>query len=198
MVINMVRELTLKDDLYKAAELIYKTDDFIFPFIFGKQNKAIPIIKKLIALENNDFSYQRIYCMDDMGIQGILIGYDPVEIDSRKENRDFLKSFSLGSMVRLIKKSYIIEPVLDKKDIKGLYIQNICVDERFRGKGIGSSLIDYFFQYAQSKNYNCVFLDVGIKNETAKRLYEKKGFHVISKKMITSIDDGFYRMKKVL
>jgi ribosomal protein S18 acetylase RimI-like enzyme len=197
-VINMVRKLLLNDDLDKVSKLIYKTDDFIFPFIFGKQEKAIPILKKLILLENNDFSHNYIYCMENDGIQGILIGYDPKEIDTKKENRDFLKSFSIGSLVRLVKKGSIIEPVLDKRDIPGLYIQNICVDEDYRGMGIGSSLIEYFFQYAQNNNYSSVFLDVGIKNESAKRLYEKKGFKEFNKKMVAYVNDGFYRMKKTL
>lgn len=191
----MIRQLTESDDLNKVAELIYKTDDLLFPYLFGKQSKGIPKIIGLIKLDNNSFSYKNIICCVDDGVEGILIGYDPSDIDKHLESEDYRKVFKSFDLIRLGLKMLPVKSIMDKKDIAGLYIQNICVDKCHRGKGIGSSLIDYYLEAAKRKNYQSVYLDVAFNNEKAKSLYERKGFTTVNKNKISFLKDGFYRMK---
>lgn len=60
-------------------------------------------------------------------------------------------------------------------DIKTLYLDDLCVDEAERGKGVGRRLYDYVVNYARSIGCYNVTLNVWASNEAAKRFYEKCG-----------------------
>ncbi len=61
-------------------------------------------------------------------------------------------------------------------DIKTLYIDDLCVGEECRGKGVGSSLYRHTLEFAKSSGCYNVTLNVWSCNESAMRFYEKCGF----------------------
>ena len=60
-------------------------------------------------------------------------------------------------------------------DIKTLYIDDLCVDEKTRGKHIGSALFEYVKGYAREIGCYNVTLNVWACNESAKAFYERLG-----------------------
>ena len=60
-------------------------------------------------------------------------------------------------------------------DIRTLYIDDLCVDETIRGKGIGKALYDFVVAYAKKEGYYNLTLNVWACNESALRFYEKMG-----------------------
>ncbi len=56
------------------------------------------------------------------------------------------------------------------------YIYAMVVDERQRGKGYGSALLQHAIQSAREKGLKRVELDSGFPREKAHRFYEKTGF----------------------
>ncbi len=60
-------------------------------------------------------------------------------------------------------------------DIKTLYIDDLCVDESQRGRGIGKALYEYVKQFAKESGCYNVTLNVWALNEPAKRFYESCG-----------------------
>ncbi len=60
-------------------------------------------------------------------------------------------------------------------DIKTLYIDDLCVDERARGKGVGRALYDYVKDYARSIGCYNLTLNVWARNEAALRFYRGLG-----------------------
>ena len=60
-------------------------------------------------------------------------------------------------------------------DIKTLYIDDLCVDEKSRGKHIGSKLFEFVKEFAQNSGCYNVTLNVWSLNENALRFYEKCG-----------------------
>ena len=60
-------------------------------------------------------------------------------------------------------------------DIKTLYIDDLCVDESARGKGVGRVLYDAAVSLAKEKGCYNVTLNVWSCNESALRFYEKLG-----------------------
>ena len=64
------------------------------------------------------------------------------------------------------------------EDIKTLYIDDICVDEKARGKHVGKTLYEYVRDYAQSINCNNITLNVWEGNEPALRFYQNMGMQV--------------------
>ena len=62
------------------------------------------------------------------------------------------------------------------------HILNLCIDPEFRSLGYGDRLLDELLFRARSASVNEIFLEVRPSNETAIRLYRKKGFHQIAER----------------
>ena len=60
-------------------------------------------------------------------------------------------------------------------DIKSLYIDDLCVDEKSRGTHIGKSLYEYVIEYARKSGCYNVTLNVWSCNQNALQFYEKCG-----------------------
>ncbi len=60
-------------------------------------------------------------------------------------------------------------------DIKTLYIDDLCVDEKRRGQHIGKSLYEHVLTYAKEYKFYNVTLNVWSLNESAMRFYEACG-----------------------
>ena len=65
------------------------------------------------------------------------------------------------------------DPVLT--DIKTLYIDDICVHENARGRGVGRALYEYVINYASTNKYYNVTLNVWSCNPGALKFYEAMG-----------------------
>jgi ribosomal-protein-alanine N-acetyltransferase len=63
-----------------------------------------------------------------------------------------------------------VEKILDE-----VHIINMGVDPDYRGKGVGKRLMQHVLN-----DEDVFFLEVRVSNETAKNIYEKYGFKVIS------------------
>ncbi len=59
-----------------------------------------------------------------------------------------------------------------------LYIDDLCVDESARGRGIGKELFQYCLSFAKENACHNVTLNVWNCNESARRFYEKMGMQV--------------------
>ena len=72
----------------------------------------------------------------------------------------------------------ILEQVKDNpvlRDVKSLYIDDLCVDESIRGKHVGTGLYDHVCGYARSIGCSSVTLNVWCGNDSAMRFYESRG-----------------------
>ena len=64
------------------------------------------------------------------------------------------------------------------EDIKTLYIDDICVDEKARGKHIGKALYEHVLDYAKSIGCNNITLNVWDGNDPAWHFYKDMGMQV--------------------
>ncbi len=72
----------------------------------------------------------------------------------------------------------ILEEVKDNpvlRDVKSLYIDDLCVDETIRGKHVGTKLYDHVCAYAREIGCGSVTLNVWCGNDSAMRFYESRG-----------------------
>ncbi len=82
--------------------------------------------------------------------------------------------FFRGSWAALIFSLY------DRKPVRGeLLMDGIAVRSDFRGKGVGSKLLNEIARYANENDYNRIRLDVIDTNPRAKKLYELRGFKAV-------------------
>lgn len=63
-------------------------------------------------------------------------------------------------------------------DFKTVYIDDLCVDESFRRKGIGKILYDYVLNFATINGFNSVTLNVWADNKNALKFYESLGMRI--------------------
>ncbi|MGN0537084.1 MAG: GNAT family N-acetyltransferase [Acutalibacteraceae bacterium] len=61
-------------------------------------------------------------------------------------------------------------------DIKTLYIDDLCVDNAYRGQHIGTELYHAVVEFAKQSGCYNITLNVWSCNESAQRFYEKCGF----------------------
>lgn len=70
-------------------------------------------------------------------------------------------------------KCYENDPVMT--DRTELYIDDLCVDENNRGKGIGKAIYQAICRYAGMRKCNMITLNVWSCNESAMKFYESLG-----------------------
>lgn len=59
--------------------------------------------------------------------------------------------------------------------IKTLYIDDLCVDSKYRGRHIGSKLYAHVKEYAKSNNFHNITLNVWSENPDAIKFYQHLG-----------------------
>ena len=76
------------------------------------------------------------------------------------------------------------------QDIKTLYIDDICVDEKARGRHVGKALYEFVRDYARSIGCNNITLNVWEGNEAALSFYRSMGMKVQKTTMEIRLGDG--------
>lgn len=193
-----------KHDLEMVSELIYETDKNLFDtFLDKKQNVAVKKLRKLIVSGGNSYGYEHVYIFEGHNgkIKGILVAFQGDEVKFLDEARVFWDTMKFFDFLKLT----LIKPVYDRitaSYIEGndLYIGNLVVVPEYRGKGIGTEIIEYTFQLAREKNCKRVLLDVIFENDRAKNLYERMGFRVCCEKNFKWLgnSEGTYGMEYII
>lgn len=170
------REATKEDATSIAKLMMLAMDKIVYDFI-GKTDykEGVLFLKKLIEQENNQYSYQNTIVVEyDNLFAGTTTFYDGAKLEELRK-----------PVLELLKKDYnqIIQPQ-DETQAGEIYIDTIAVSENFRGKGIGSKILDYLIEEIGQKQNNTLGLLVDFTNPNAKKLYERKGFVVVGEKML--------------
>lgn len=130
-----------------------------------------------------------------MGIQRYHAKFHP---NIYKDTKDILpkgyyrdsikkKSFFLAVENKIIKGLLGIDIFNETRNFmqprKIMYIHTLVVKEKYRGKGIGTLLLNYAMEIKDEKEIDVISLHVDGKNKNAQKLYKKFGFKVINYKM---------------
>ena len=94
----------------------------------------------------------------------------------KDENRPIFVAVEDGRMLGYC--FCILEEVKDNpvlRDVKELYIDDLCVDETIRGRHVGSRLYDHVCGYARNVGCKNVTLNVWCGNDGAMAFYESRG-----------------------
>ena len=63
-----------------------------------------------------------------------------------------------------------------REDMEYIYLDDFCVDVKYRGMGVGSRLLTAAEEYANKLNIDTIALHVEKENVAAMRLYERRGY----------------------
>ena len=194
----MIKKIEEKDYLL-VAELIYDTSIELSEFIFGKREKNILPIKKLIEIGNNSFGYENIYGYYlNKELAGLYVGYTGEKkkyYGGMPDLRAFLKAFNILKILILTIKLPILNRLLTSKlENDEYYLSNLVVDSKFRGRGIGSILLDHAIENAKKEECTSVILDADMNNKKIISFYKRIGFKIVGKNEIKIIKEGTYKM----
>lgn len=156
-----------KNQKLRVARIIFEAFEDKYKHIFGPRKKSIYAIMQFLRDDRTIVALQR----------GVVVGVGGVKF----EGKGFIDP-NLSSLVRVLKLGTPRAAVmgwffyLGRVEERELFIDSLAVIKELRGKGIGSSLLKFIIDFARSKGYLRVKLQVIGKNWRAKKLYEKKGF----------------------
>ncbi len=102
----------------------------------------------------------------------------------------------VGALWRSIVQKFSVDHLKDTE----LYIGSIAVAENYRGKGVGTQLLNAVNDFAKKNEFEAIILDVVDTNPRAFELYKRYGFEIIKKRKFGFItrSAGFsftYKMK---
>jgi len=162
-----------KHDQEALAKLIFRSDEKMNTLTYG--GNAFDVIEKLLNIPESYFVPEYMDCaMVDDELVGVVV-YFPVsqmeEID-KIAGKGFMKAMGFLSFFKKMPLFMKMDKMLGGDlDNDGLYIHTICVDEKFRGQGIGSEILNKI-----AEENRIMYLYVNMNNEAAIRFYKRNGF----------------------
>ena len=164
---------TLDDNLDAIAELIYYSDNYIYPGLFDGVEEGKKVLAQMIASETL-YNYQNLLVAKWQGqVVGVIVhDYQPVDYSLEVYRSCFEKAnVPFDNKAQYMWENYYL---LMKEDTKALYVANVCVSSACRGKGVATKLFNKLFQID-----NHCYLECVQANQAAVNLYKKLGFEIM-------------------
>ena len=169
-----IRPMADSDSVEQVARLIYKSDAYIYPNWFKSIDDGVKVISKMIDLPT---LYNRMNITVAVTKSGNVVGAlvsrcSPVLEEKAHVYEAFLRAgVEVSENTDEIFESYYEKMALDTD---GYYLANLAVDEDFRGKGIGATLLA---KVIEGKGY--CHLECVKENISAWRIYQRLGFSIV-------------------
>lgn len=176
----VLRRAKKDDNMEDIARLIYQTDPYIYPFWFNDDiNEAIRVLAPKLQEPGFIYNYENCYVAynkEDGKIIGLVCAIDP----TTDLNYDYSELESVNERYKFTIEKYvklIINEVLEKKY---MYFVNVCVDEAYRSRMIGSRMLGRFIEQMHGAGFIEICFDCLMHNLRAKNLYHGLGFKEVS------------------
>lgn len=149
-------------------------------FLLGR--RAAEIVAAAYTQPDNNYSFQNaLFAERDQRIVGMATGFTAEQ--QRGFSEEPLKRAAGFPALRMRTVRVLFAPlfrVLKTLAEGDFYVLAVAVDGEARGAGIGSALMDALEERARTAGATRLSLDVSVKNEGARRLYERRGMSVDS------------------
>lgn len=170
-----IRKAKPTDNLAEITELLYKTDSYIYPYWFGSLEKAREEFPKLILQENFFYNINNLTVSinkETNQIIGVICSLD--KETNLEYDYDTLEKYNERYQFTI--QNYVKALIKEIKEVKYVYISNVCVHEAYRGQNIGQRMLRQVIDDYKKKNYKKIALDVLKDNPRAIKLYQNLGF----------------------
>jgi ribosomal protein S18 acetylase RimI-like enzyme len=162
-----------QEDSLKIAEGIDRASggivEFLFHGLLGQYTTAQVMAKSIQEKQGSD-SYENAIVAENQGnIIGVVYSY-PAKFHGIT---DSTRSFFPSDRLAFLKDFY------NSRVEHSWFLDSIYVDEKFRGAGIGSKLIELTKQRAEDNGFTQLSLMVMADNTVARRTYERNGFEIV-------------------
>ena len=161
------------EDCAILAKLINIASEGIIEYLFHDlipDMTSVQMVAHNLSAENSFYSYKNAIVAEyNQNLIGASLSYPSRFHQITEEMRNFLPEDRLEHF-----KSFYASRVEDS-----LLLNALCVDKRFRGKGIGTKLIALTKKKAKKDGFKSLSLMVLADNADAHRLYARCGFKTV-------------------
>lgn len=183
----MIRNARVEDSkaIAKLVLIILKDMEVAFLKDFGEE-MTVEVITKTVASPTYRYGYTRGIVKEiDGEIAGIAFGY----LAEEEAIIDLPLSETLKSLNLPDAKIFV-----DPETYPGeWYLDTIVVNEKFRGRGVGTELLAAVNSAAKQAGANKVGLCVDLVNPKAQQLYQRQGFQIVGEQILSGHD--YYHMQ---
>lgn len=177
----IIRKATTDDNFEEIAELIYETDEHIYPYWFNNNlEEAKKILPPLMKKEGFIFNYEHMYITIER-TTGKIIGLVSIIDPEKTYDFDYTELINHSASYEFIIRNYILELIEETKELQIPYFSNVSVHHNYRSKGIGKLMFQYAVEECKQK-YKQILLDVLADNPAAIKTYENCGFEIVNYK----------------
>lgn len=187
-------------DINLVAELIYETDSKTFDFYFQNRQNAVERIEKLVKKgNNNSYGHENIYVAtgEDDRLYGLVLTFQGKEENLKNDFKTYFRTLDLGDAMKFMLLDIVDSIFLTNLKREDYYLAAVAVASDYRGKGIGTFILEKSLELAREKRSERVVLDVDIDNKGALKMYKRFGFKVFNKKSMRWVGGvkGDYNME---
>lgn len=169
------RKAQTSDDLVEIAELLYLTDQYIYPYWFNGLDNCKKELPKLLLEDGFFFNTNNLFVAidsDNNKIVGVICAVDK----SVDLNYDYTELKNYNERYKFTIENYIMGLIDEVQNADFAYISNVCVHPDYRGQHIGTKMLGYVIDYYKERYFNEVVLDVLADNSKAIKTYQNMGF----------------------
>jgi len=163
-----------KEDCPTVAEFVYIASDGVVEFLFRdliQGHSPQQIVAHNIDKDTGHYTYKNtIVAEHGRNVVGVSFFYPSRFHVISDEMRQFFPEDRLEHL----------KHVLSVRVENSLYLDTLCVDEKFRGNGVGGKLLSLTKKKAADEGFNALSLVALADNTNAHRLYYRCGFEIIS------------------
>ena len=181
----IIRKVNSKDNIKKISELLYKTDEYIYPYWFGSLKNCIEQLTPLLLEDKFFFNINNLYVAYSTN-NNEIVGVTCIVDKSVDLSYNYEKLKKVNDNYKFTIENYIEGLIKEVKESEFAYISNVCVDEKYRGRHIGNMMISRIIDIYKEKLFKEIVLDVIAANPGAIKLYQNLGFE-----QFTEIFKGF-------
>ena len=194
-------------DAKRAGRLQFVTFVKKATFIIGlgDEKRTLRILTELFKEQGHRLSYEYTDIVLHNGhVVGLFTSFPGRKLRRLDGHLDrlILKQYHTRGKLAVIQRGW---PLIFIKEsaVDEYFLSNLAVKQSFRGKGIGTKIIEKVEEKARQAGLAKVSLMVAIKNRAARRFYERNGFqikaiHLESNKRVPHLGPGYQRMVKDL
>lgn len=164
-----IRVAKKSDNLNQVAQLIYETDNYIYPAMSENKEQTIKILIEMIK-SNTIYNYNNcIIAIQDSQIVGLIVVLKPANSTSNYD-----KWLNSNKMCKHVIENYILkcEENLQHNQIS---IICVCVKTEYRRQKIATQMLYYLFNMFPNQHFQ---LDTLKTNLAAINLYKSVGFQI--------------------
>jgi ribosomal protein S18 acetylase RimI-like enzyme len=175
-------------------------DDAVRLFLSAFRDKLTPVLgddERMVALFKASVNPDSCLAASD---QGRLVGLLAVKVTGQTFlDVNFITVRSLYGFFGAVSRTVMLKIMDHSVRPKELYVEAIAVDEKARGEGIGTKLIEEVVRLAGNRAMERVTLEVINTNPRALQLYQRLGFSISNRMRIWPVNRIFgWKFSEVL